>query len=518
MSNADQKAKQKKLPPTPARVTIEVKPKGKPSAPSRGRSGPRKEYKRGKAIAVRSVRDTMRSSPHASRLHRLSPKGRALAAALLLPRECDPVRIGNGFGGKKTAIAHLFRKSNIQPGTISGTTYNPDIPNTNTAAFAFRDPLRSFVQSIGLSATDFYAYENNFQFTATERAVSYPLFFGGLNVDSTYPKQPHGPILFPGRLGISDPHRGWLCNKGDVFRMTIAARPAALITSLYTLTVHQLKGSIWQAIPTVALSINQQTGGSVNVIIIDSGYFSFNIFTDTNGTATSPLVVGTLSIEHTPNSNPMIWGQMALPRIEEQTEAIKAYRITAVSLMLTNTAAPINRAGQVTAYQFPEKTSWLENVDYEELASADGAYTLNIVNGMYAFLKPTKTSDFDMTTFQYETDDDQEETVFNLLPESDYLAIQANVNIADGRQGIFTPAHHIEFETLSQWHDTEVDPMRVEVLNDVLSVVSYMPQYHENDFHIADLWQGIKTFASDVWSGVKEVGSTLLPLAPLLLG
>lgn len=504
--NSNQKSRNGRPKSTTTITTTSTQSSRKAPGPKKDRS---RSLNKGPHTAIESVR---RSLPRAGSA-KISRSTQRLLASMALPRETECVRIGNNYGSDKTAVAKLFRKTNVRPATLPGLA--GDIPIDNVVAFAFRDPLRSFVYSFGLSATDQYRYSNNFSFSAAGEKNIYPNFEGPLNLDTSYSNcKPHGDQLFLCRLGLSDQNRGFFCSVGDYINITIAARPGALQS--YRIGVKKLTGAQWAEIDTVALSISQVAGGTVQVLVIETGYYCFDIFVEENGGLPTATVVGTLALPHLPNTDRMCWGQLSLPKIEENLDAPISSRITSVSLMLTNTASPLNRQGQVTGLQIPKRTLWTDYIDYEDIASSNKATTFNVVNGMYGFLKPTDDEDLRMETFRYATDDTDDEYVFDVLPKSDYLTIQAQITDSAGRQGYFTPCHHIEFSTLSQWFSTETSALRPEELETSLRLLSRMPQWHENDFHISDIWNGIKSFVSDVWSGIKEVGSAVAPYAPLI--
>lgn len=473
----------------------------RPHGPPRALSGPQKAYA--------SVRATVPKSPKAPQT------AVRLLSSLVLPRETESVRLSSNYGGDKTAIAKLFRKTNIDP--IEAVTGAGDIPRTNCASFAFRDPLRSFVHSIGTSATDQYSYQANAEITSSEQRTTYPEFESPLDLDTAYSNiDPHGGSLFLGRLGPSDPYRGIFASTGDTLTIVVAARPGAI--NNYKFTVSRVVGSQWVILDNVALIVPQSAGGVAAYAVTSPGYYAISMYTEGNSGLPSLGIGLIIKVGRAPAASTyMCWGHLALPHIRENLKGVKAYRITSVSLMYTNTASPLNRQGQITGLQLPKRSIWIDHLDYEELSSSNKAFTLNVVNGLYGFLKPTSPSDFEMDSFQFSTDLFDDEYVFDILPKSDYLAIQSSIETDAGRQGYLTPAHHIEFETLSQWFSTDNARGSPSDLDFALRSLSLMAQWHENDFHLSDIWEGIKSAASGLWKGIKEVGNAVAPYAPLAM-
>lgn len=447
---------------------------------------------------------------------RLNRNIAGLVSSFTLPKEIEPIRIGNAYGSDKTAVAKLFRKVNVKsPGAGAASV----IPKENFAAFAFRDPLRSFVYNYGILPTDNFNYvSTGASFPTAVETDVHIQYDGPLTYDGLGTVAPHGPDLYPGRLGPSDPNRGWLVSPFGRIRLQISARPAAT-TGNYIIKLMHLQGASWSEAPIPYATIPQVSGGTVDINPTDTGYYSWSIFVEKTSSALpisdNPCLV---SVGHTANSGnmSMVWAQQPLPKIEDVLDSIRNFRIPSVSLMFTNTASPLNRQGQIVGLQLPKETQWFDFIEFDSLTGTSKAQTLNIVNGMYGFLKPTSPSDLDMRTCVYLNVDEENEYVFDLFPRTDYLTIQANVTIPDGRQGYFTPAHHIEFETLSQWFDSDESPLNKDDLDTALRVVGRLPQWHENDLHFSDIWEGIKSFASSAWDGVKEMASAVAPFAPLV--
>lgn len=488
-------------------TTTVTAPRGAASKGKAKQSSQRPSPVPGPKMAYQSVMDA-----RPRRLHRVVS---SLVGSITLPKEIEPIRIGSAYGSDKTAVARLFRKTNIVP---AGSGASPSVPKSQQIAFAFRDPLRSFIYTYGLNPDDEYKYWSVGASIPAQQLANVQIQFAGpLQLTNPSNCSPHGTVMYPGRLSPSDPHRGFLVNYGDKVTLQIEARPA-VTTGTYVISLMKLEGTMWSEAPIPYSSFNQQSGGTVEYFPNETGYYSWNVYVARNNDQPTVDVQCLVAITHSPNSlnASSIFAQLPLPGIDQHLESIEGYRIPAVSLMLTNTASPLNRQGQVVGLQCPKRTHWYDFTEYEDITSNSKSTTLNIVNGMYGFLKPTSASDLDTDVCVYANNETENDVVYDLLPKSDYLTIQADITLADGRQGYFTPCHHIEFTTLSQWfeqRDQGVDPNDLE---SALRIVGKMPQWHENDLHFSDIWNGIKSFASDIWSGVKEVGSTLAPLAPLL--
>jgi hypothetical protein len=188
--------------------------------------------------------------------------------------------------------------------------------------------------------------------------------------------------------------------------------------------------------------------------------------------------------------------------------------------LYTNTASPLNRQGQIAGLQVPKGTAWLQYSDFTQLAEDKKSVTRDIVEGAYGFLKPTSTDDFRMRIYEIPgdtTSTSDEQVVFELYPDSDYLALIANVNIPAGQTGYVTIAASVEYTTLNQWISIKLGRMSEMEIREALEVFSRIPQWHTNDLHWDDIWSWIKDTAKDVWSGIKEIAPLVAAAAPLLL-
>lgn len=431
--------------------------------------------------------------------------------SLALPKETDPVRIGSVYGSNKTATAKVFRKSNLVPATLAIAA---DIPNTNQCAFVFRDALRAMVFSYGLAAGESCTYVAAFTYPCAPAAVNSPLYRTPLRPDLTASNvSPHGSSLYFGTTGLSDNLRGVLASPGNIITVTVVPVPGGVSDT--RIVLYKLEGAQWVS-AFVSTPFPTVGGGSRQFNIVETGYYAVAFRVDSNAFTTPPMVDGMLELSISHIYSAMTWAQLPLPNIDDNVDAIRAFRIPAVSLMYTNTSAPLNRTGQIVGLQLPKRSNWYDNTDYETLANSAKAESYNVVNGMYGFLKPTSQDDMEMRTFAFQADDNFDYT-FELLPPSDYLVIQSNVVDPLGRSGILYPAHHLEFTTQSQWFNTDDESVPHACFQEAVQILSTLPQWHQNEDHLSNIWNWIKDTASSIWNGAKDVVQTLAPLAPLAL-
>lgn len=447
-------------------------------------------------------------------LQKGSPAKR-LVSSITLPKETDcPVRIGSAFGSDPTATAKLFRKLNLIFPTAGET--DSDLAPTDMAGFLFRDALRSFIYAFGLTATDTFVYGASFvcNVSCAPGVEYYPEYDTPFYPDlSSSTVSPFGPYLYYGRNSKSDLHRGILMSAG--MQMTTILQPTATFPAGKNVIVNYwyFSKDTWESVG--AILIVGTAGGTATCTATVTGYYSFTLTTDAEVATLTPFkFTGSNGIGVNPGVAGMVWAQLSLPNLEDVLPVVKAFRTISASLMLTNTASPLNRQGQIVGLQLPRGSWPFDYLDFDEVASDLKSMTINIVNGMYGFLKPTAQSDFDMTVFQFSNSFSiaQTDYVFDLIPTSDYLTIHAQVVDPNGRQGFWTPAYCVEYESISQWSDLKISDAKPNDLAMALQAIAPIPQWHENDFHLGDIWEWIKDTAKDVWGVVKEVGPIVAPL------
>jgi len=497
------------------RQMVLAKGRANPPAP-----GVRMKELPGEDVAYRSVRSRTRA--FRKQMPKDHPSIRILAS-LTLPKESPPVRVGSAYGSDPTATAKLFRRLNAVWPVFGDPQIPTDLPVSDTACFAFRDALRAFIYNFGLDPTDNATYTALTSINMSNSpSTSYPRYFSPLEIDLAISSvAPHGEFLYLGRNGRTDQLRGILMTAGTSLTITWPAAAGLIPLTNIVTTVRKFEADQWVEETTYSHPANAPATHVYFAVV--SGYYAWEASVDLFGSNITTVIEPNVTVQSTGGLAASMWAQLPLPNVEDVLPVVKAYRVTSVSAMLTNTASPLNRQGQITGIQLPKESNWLDYLDFDTLASLMKSETLNVVNGMYGFLKPTSEDDFEMKVFQFtsSSSDIPVDYVFELIPESDFLAIHAQVITTNGQQGYWTPAYNVEYESVSQWTELRVSEADDNDLLRALQLLSNVPQWHENDFHFSDIWDWVKDAASSVWNGVKDVASTVGPLAlaaaPLLL-
>ena len=440
-----------------------------------------------------------------------------LSAALAMPKDYLVPRFGGSVGSDPTAVANPWARIDVN--FPDATVLKPDEFNGDWCpTYVFRDALRFCITPFSLdpSGLNPSIYTGNFTIRPAQGVEIYPRLYrvGWLSGPLV-----HGDTLYPGRLGPSDQHRGLLLSQGNVLKVNMST--AALNHgSYYILVVKRLSAGQW--VPFEEYQDLPGTPGSHTIVITKTGYYAFT-YTYYQGGAlfTLPSQPGNFQIEMgVPGSMYTTWSQLALPHFSSAFSFVDAVRLTGVSLMYTNTASPLNHQGQIVGLQVPKGTSWLQYTSFSDVSEDKKSVTRDIVEGCYGFLKPTSEDDFKMCIYEVPGDTTigtDEDIVFSLYPDSDYLAVIASVNVTAGQTGYLTVAASLEYTTLNQWISVKQGQLSDVELKESLEVFSRIPQWHTNALHWDDIWDWVKSTAKDVWNGIKEIAPLAAAAAPLLL-
>jgi len=324
----------------------------------------------------------------------------------------------------------------------------------------------------------------------------------------------HGPVLYPGRIAKSDPQRGFLVTQGTTISVLLVS---ALNTSGVNTNVRlfRLDGDQWVVEPNAGGVMTFSSVGTTNsfVVPIDSIHPStYYTFRADNGSANNQYTFQvTLTMAAASSSTlAAAWGQLCLPDFEDVVGYVEAIRIPAVSCMYTNTSSDLNNQGQITGVQLAAGQSFLDNCVYSDLSQDRKSTTLNIKKGLYGPLKFKSPSDLDFFIPTTIEDDkltgafapNNADTTFNIIPTSDYLVISASCGIAGGQEGYFTLAWGVEFTTQNQWQEVEISLINNKEYDDAIEIISIMPQWHENDFHVSDIMDFLGSAAKSVLKGL----------------
>lgn len=439
------------------------------------------------------------------------------------------IRIGDEFGSRPTGVCSLYERNDTSF-PVGGQPYNG---NYSGQLFAFRSALRFTLFAV--SEQEYWRVAN-FNYSAiqpTKVSTTGTESFFGLPIltdPSTGEVGPHGEVLYPGRLGPSDPHYGYLSNNGDTFRVS---NVTALPGQNFLIQMYKFNRCDWSPVTSATM-----TGSAlVNFAIQEPGYYAFSIRAPVPGPGLSfPTDIRLeLILGRSQDPRQAYWVQKALPDFDRNVDTIQNVKFHGVSAMWTNTTPMLTKGGQISMMQIPAKSWWGDYAGYDNVAARNTNVNAQLPanDGAYLFLKPSRVSDFDFLTEFVPTNAVAGANVtegqsgpthtawFYILPESDFITISLNLIDLAGPAGYWTVRTDIEYSSVDQWRNLVTPDINTRVISEALPLIAAAPQFHTNDFHLSDLWNWVKGAASKVANAITEYGPSVLKVAamvaPLLL-
>lgn len=483
----------------------------------------------------------------------LTKEARKIIEAIALPQVSNGLRISSGYNDIPTAADSLYEREAIVYGS-----------EQETINFAFRSALRNAIRGIPLLTTENTLYSGVDRVRTEYDGVTgtwvpirpRALQLRGLTVIGTASLSAvHGPWQYPGRLGKSDPHRGFWADASSVISVLLGS--TVLPATNYKARLLYLQGEQWIA---TGYETTFNVDGRADFPFVGTDgtctfgtYFAAEI-SRFGGAAGSEFINPTLLIvggaptltvvnprtggneAYSLQTNTYSYGHRSIKGIEAHFQQIDDLRIYGVSMLYTQTSAFTTNQGEVAMAQFEAHRPWWHNADYSIISSvnpARGKY-MPVTNGSYAFLKPSNKENFNyLGEFTVDpTDSDPRVLIatgpagmidgaFNFYPDSDYLALALNQDPSVNRTGLLTVATTIEYTTEDQWVETRTPNIDPSIAAPAIASIRHLPQFHENEFHISDVFDWLKDKAAAVVNGVLEYGPMVLKgaamAAPFLL-
>jgi hypothetical protein len=435
-----------------------------------------------------------------------------IALSIACPGMAPTYRWSSEFSAKKSATANPFAITQADFGQTGGTT--PQMSTAEFAVFQFRDCERASVQYLQNSAGAAKQYQCVFKGSIGQiPSIANPVNLGptlqpvaivyatSLNLYS-----PHGPTLYAGIAKGSDRRFIW-CDSGDTLVVNVTV--ASAVTVQTAVDYYGSNGLFADYNIVDNAFVGAGTASiTVKTAAMPGGYYGLGI--------AAPLVADYGSV--TINSiiiagSGSCWAHQPIPGFEYNVESVQGARIIGASTMFTNTAAMLNLGGQCAMYQSAESEEWqsyaITNL-YSVLAGLNDSKAFNMANGIYGFLKPTQTEDFDYKCHLTINNGLVVDSFYPVDNSGSFLVMVANCPSAAGCIGYVTLRDSVEYLTLDVWRETKYAEVNSVVYSRALETLKMLPQFHENPLHLSDLWSGIKSVVSDIGRGFIDYG---IPIA-----
>jgi hypothetical protein len=408
--------------------------------------------------------------------------------SIAAPKDFDVPRLGSVYASYPTGVAKLYQR---QP------SFFADLNSAGTfdssTGFAFREPYCSFITPVNCNIG--YSYVSpptSVTGDVNGATIQFPFLMHDSN--PLYPNRVHGDALFPGRIPNSNDNY-FYASPGSSLSVTNNSNSAGATIRIFRWW-NDSRGQVSeQSLPAL---------GYINYSVTLPGYYSFKAVV---ASGFAPYNVGLSIFQATLSPSPLvyIWGHFCMPSIYANSSNVNAVKTIGVGLCYTNDASPLNKQGKIAGIQLAAGSIWSNYTNYSAIASLSDCVSMPAENGIYGFLKPTQPRDMDFMAFETVTGNSlATDAYWNIIPNSDFLCVSALVTTAAGQDGYWTPQYAIEYRTESQFVEVRSPVISPSVVDTAMMWISKLPQWHENPFHISDIFDWIGDRVSDVYNGVKN--------------
>lgn len=441
---------------------------------------------------------------------------KSFEAQIANPLAARGLRYKDEGGCFPSATSSLHSVAVVQQFAGNAGTYSTVVGGQYTA-FVMRDILRSLVSFVANPSGKTYSYSAQFvtysstspylPFVASAFSVtadaqeeefldfqSFPDVYAS-STSSSY-IHPHGPVLYPG-LALGHKFAYFDVAAIGTFSQTTTTTTAFMTAYKWDGQTAQLYGAI---LPF--------SSGSVTFTPTTQGYYAFS-YTDTasHSNSVSLVIAGVGDC----------FGHITIPQVEGQLLNLQQSRILASSLLLSNTASALNVEGSIWAAQFPGSELWYNRTTSTSIGLAREMYEGRAATGVYGWLKPYKTSDFDYRPLITQQNGIVTNCSFSLENASPFMVFVINTvstgTTYPGLDFLSTFATALEFVTQSQWYEAELPMLGTLERIQAIDRLERVPQFNENPTHLQKLYSTISSGARLLGKHKFQVSSALFKMS-----
>jgi hypothetical protein len=322
--------------------------------------------------------------------------------------------------------------------------------------------------------------------------------------------QPHGSIMFGGTVKSQPSGRYFWLDQATTVTLTgtVAAAAFPVTISLY---LNEWSAFGYEARKRVDIAVVLDTDPvEWTVPIPESGYYSLTMISN----LAAELTVASSGF----TGNKDFFGHHCIPGLENNGYAANALRITAASLMYSNNAPLLNLQGKVSMVQLSQGTNWMNFIgQFSLISKATDAVTMSIEKGIYGWIKPTQTDDFNFTSnIVYNQTGDIIDSTYPIDNPLPFLLCYAQVALASGQDGYWTISDGVEYITTDNWRPTGKARGSEAEINAAFDFLKAHVQFTENANHLTKLANGLKNFFGGVFKGIETYGPRVMSTAKAL--
>jgi len=443
-----------------------------------------------------------------------------IAKSITIPLNSNPVRYASEYSSLPTAVANpwtLFPGPAI--GSVTNTQANPQgMPTTDGLAAVFRDPQRAIVcydpnpasltqlydiYGVGDNAIPAPPPSTTWQVKVATPNTPYYLKTPYALSDPTATYSPHGPIQYAGADKSNKGRFFWL----DRVNINLSIS-GSVSGQTCTLSLCRWDGN-GTSDDVISVSHVLVSATAFQLQVLASGYYCLRL----SHTAADVLNI----IQPSWTGSSAVFKHLPLPGLLTNVASTDGIRIIAASMMYSNEASVLNKQGKITGFQQPQGSHWFDFIGaYSSFSTQQGSVTMPVENGMYGYMKLTQPSDFEMRENFLIEGGNVLDSFYPLDQDSAFLMMYWQITNLAGQDGYWTICHGIEYQTEDVWRTVSEAEYDGRTYSDAVESLKFFPQFYENPLHFADIWNNIKSVASDVANGILKWGPYALKGAALI--
>ncbi len=420
-----------------------------------------------------------------------------VALSFALPSDFKPLRMRNEYSTEETALFNVFEEH--KPWGLPGT--NEQLRDDTHVEFIFQDMLRnrvSYVRNLGnvlwsyvwiYSRSNVGGDVNFFTVAAFSTETAYPS-----HATTTALFRPHGDVLF---AESDEQYSGMWIDAGPVtpsnLNITLAAVPSATTGRIVVLVY--LRGA-WTELTSTNITIAVV---SYNISITLTGIYTVRVEGATNAQNVTVTSSGTCGC----------WGHFPAPYFVVNGNTIESCRALGHSILVKNTAAPLNQQGFITGVQPGKGRYWTNFITTDGSSDifpvvrdyAGAENTRPLATGLYGFVKPTEEEDLRFRTpFTISNFSGNIGTVWTMartpILKTEYVVVVMQCTTAAGRDILVRTDQSGEFETGNQFFMTDKPREEPADWRDGMEALASFTQFYENPAHWKKIISTIGSIAS----------------------
>jgi hypothetical protein len=296
-----------------------------------------------------------------------------------------------------------------------------------------------------------------------------------------------------------------------------------------TVSTYVWDGKTLQYFDSVKGSLGPSASASLQLLLPKNDAmvcFRYSIeATDSTAPVTSPLGVNFGLVVNYNAQSMTNYGYLHFKPMGDVTRNLtitNTVRNIGTGVLLSNRANKLTQGGSVAAIQRKPDT-WFQDVytgvdPYDTLDNLNGHINKTLSTGIHGAIHPVDGSYFDFSDNYSYADGELTKYEFNMMPREGFIQISTLLpTVTDG--AVYANSFNceignsIEYVTEDNWRETELPNISTIESDAANDNVKYVPQFHDNPNHVADIFSKIAGIAKTAIPWLVKEGPGLFNMA-----